>query len=84
MAKVDLDVSLEFVKDFSHWVSNMIDDTKGESQSKVAQYIGISQQSLSNRILGKVQWSLREFFAIQDYFGKEFKRKKEEKKDEND
>lgn len=84
MAKVNLDKSIEQTEQFTDWVCRKIRKTDGESQAKVARYIGISQPALSSRITEKAQWSLREFFAIQDYFGEEFKCKKEENKDEND
>lgn len=74
MAKVDLDESIEFVRDFSHWVANTISDTDGETQVKVAKYLGISQPALSSRIKGHTPWSLREYMEIQIYFGKEFKK----------
>lgn len=73
MAKIDLDKSLRDVKDFSIWVAGMIRVTDGATQGSLANYLGISQPVLNTRIKGKTQWSLREYYAVQHYFGREFR-----------
>lgn len=73
MAKVDLDNAKKFSKGFSIWVAGMIRVSDSATQSKLASYIGLSQPSLNTRIKGRTPWSLEEFYAVQDYFGEEYK-----------
>lgn len=73
MAKVDLDKSKKKTRAFSVWVAGMIRISEDATQEKLASYLGISQPVLNTRIKGKTTWSLKEYFATQEYFKEEFR-----------
>lgn len=73
MAKVDLDKAKKFSRGFSIWVAGMIRVSDTATQTKLANYMGLSQPALNTRIKGKTPWSLEEFYAAQEFFGEEYK-----------
>lgn len=71
MAKVILDKPRQMVDKFSAWVLWML-RTTGTSQKKLADYLGIDQTGVSRKTKGLTPWKLKEFYMVQEFFGKEF------------
>lgn len=72
MAKVTLSKARRKVGGFSVWVSGMLTVTK-QTQAALAEYLNLSQSDVSKRIHGFVEWTLEEYFLVQEFFNEEFK-----------
>lgn len=67
MPRVNLNTTQREVRKFSDYVRGQLSRTKTK-QSELADFVGISQQGLSMRILGKVDWKLNEVIDIISFF----------------
>lgn len=72
MAKVTLSKARRKVGGFSVWVSGMLTVTK-QTQAALAEYLNLSQSDVSKRIHGIVEWTLEEYFQVQEFFNEEFR-----------
>ena len=72
MAKVTLSKARRKVGGFSVWVSGMLKMTK-QNQTDLAEYLNLSQPDVSKRIHGTVEWTLEEYFQVQEFFNEEFR-----------
>ncbi len=72
MAKVTLSKARRKVGGFSVRVSGMLKTTM-HNQTDLAEYLNLSQPDVSKRIHGTVEWTLEEYFQVQEFFNEEFR-----------
>lgn len=56
------------IRHFNDFVRGEIRD-RNETQEGLASYLNVSRSTLSYRLSGKVEWSLRDFLRTAEYFG---------------
>ena len=56
---------------FKHWVKNNMDDL-GLKQTDVGDFLNLTQQSISDRIIGKTEWSLSEMAKLCELFNEQY------------
>lgn len=71
MPRVNLNKSQRECRRFSDYVRGQLSRTRTK-QSDLASYVGITQQGLSQRMLGRVDWKLAEVIDILSYFEEEY------------
>lgn len=74
MARSSLNAVGEELKAFNIWVAGML-AVSNKTQRDLADYLCMTQPSISYRLSGQVQWSLRDFFKIQEFFNEKYKEK---------
>lgn len=67
MPRVNLNASQRECRKFSDYVRGQLARTKTR-QVDLADYVGITQQGLSKRISGKIDWRLPEMIDVLTYF----------------
>lgn len=73
--RTTLDRAGSGVRRFNSWLRDKLsesDETTGRKkyrQREVAEYIGITQPMLSERMAGKSEWTLKQACSAADYFG---------------
>lgn len=73
--RMTLDHTGSNVRRFNNWLRCKISETdevtkkRKYHQKEVAEYIGITQQMLSDKMAGKTPWSLSQALSAVDFFG---------------
>ncbi len=71
MPRVNLNQTERENRRFSDYVRGQLART-GTKQITLAEYIGITQQGLSLRMIGRISWKLPEVIDVCDYFGESY------------
>lgn len=71
MAKTTLNPVGEKMRAFNIWVAGML-KVQRKTQRQLANYIGLDVSNVSRRLHGSAEWSLREFYKVEEFFEEEF------------
>lgn len=73
MARTTLNHIGEKMRAFNAWVAGML-KVHGKTQKDLAQYLGMDVSNVSRRIHGSSEWTLKEFYEVEEFFGEEFRK----------
>lgn len=71
MAKTTLNPVGEKMRAFNIWVAGML-KVQRKTQRQLANYIGLDVSNVSRRLHGSAEWSLREFYKVEEFFEEDF------------
>lgn len=71
MARVSCDMTLRKYRRFNDWLRGRMRREK-VSQVRLAEYLGVNQQTLSKRLDGQIEWSFRDVLEVLEYFNTDF------------
>lgn len=72
MARSNLDTVGNDLKSIRVWISGTM-KLRRVSQKELAEYLGVSQQTVSNIINGTTELKVRDLLKIEEYFGERWK-----------
>lgn len=73
MARTTLNPIGERMRAFNVWVAGML-KVHGKTQKDLAQYLGMDVSNVSRRLHGAAEWTLKEFYEVEEFFGEEFRK----------
>lgn len=71
MPRTSLDRVGNNLRGFSGWVFSQM-KAHGMKQIDLARYLNVTQQNISQKMSGKVAWSLRDAFRLYELFGEPY------------
>ena len=71
MAKTTLNPIGERMRAFNVWVLGTLRFQR-KTQKQLAEYIGIDVSNVSRRLHGTAEWTLKEFYKVEEFLGEEF------------
>lgn len=71
MPRVNLNTKEKEIRRFSDYVRGQLSRTRTK-QSELASFVGITQQGLSQRMLGRVDWKLAEVIEVLSFFEEDY------------
>lgn len=71
MARTTLNPIGEKMRAFNVWVAGTLKAQK-KTQKELAKYIGLDVSNVSRRLHGTAEWTLKESYKVEEFFGEEF------------
>lgn len=71
MSRTTLNPIGEKMRAFNVWVAGMLKVQK-KTQKQLAGYLGLDVSNVSRRLHGTAEWTLKEFYKVEEFLGEEF------------
>ena len=71
MARTTLNPIGERMRAFNVWVAGSL-KAQRKTQKQLADYIGIDVSNVSRRLHGATEWTLKEFYEVEEFLEEEF------------